>query len=352
MNNTLTHNLILLLAGGSIALISIFIQNRLAKNEKQFESRPITMAKNKRKRERFPQKQVIQCTFERVILVKKIPYWIYWFTVGVIVFVLGEIFARSINDELFFRDRVIFSLGIATVPTIHIWLCYSFEETMSELFGSIWKRNTGFDNWLDNSKKNIFTLHLHLGKITTGAIVIFGLITVFTLGIPFGEPFYNALGLLTFTPFLFICGQSLYIAIALLSHLARIVRMPVKVPFYLMPTTSLFKLRNYYLTLGLSILLFYVALVFAVWQSPYGFHPILLFWLSILALYPLGILFTSSFQIHVLMCNIKNAHIKKINDEIQQTLKISIGNNRGNFLVRLEKLMDIQDKIQKMKEWL
>ncbi len=295
---------------------------------------------------------IVQSTYESIVFPKKIPYWLFWPLVALIWFILGETLSRGIGNSLFFWDRLIFTIGVATVPTVHIWLFYSFEKIMNELFGSIWERNRKFDIWLENSKRRIFTLHSGPAKIITGFIVVIGIATVFFLGMPFADPVFNTLGLLTLILFLCICGQALYIAIALLLHLREIVNIPTKVPFYLMPTNSISKLQNYYLVLGFSILAFYFGLVLAIWQGPYGLHPMLVIWLFGLIFYPLGILINSTFQIHNLMRNIKTAQIKTINDEIQRALRNLRGRSSARAAALLEKLMSIQEKVQQMKEWL
>jgi hypothetical protein len=297
------------------------------------------------------QSHAIYCTFERIILLRTIPYWLYWPLVGMAFLILGEVFAQSINDPFFFWPRAIFAFGLATVPTVHIWLCHSFDDLMQDLFSAVLKKGKLFEDWLISSKENAFTLQSRTAKLVTGVVIAFGLSSVSLLGPPFGVPFYNTLGLLIFTLFLYICGQSLYIAIALLFLLARIVRLPINVPFSLMPAPTLSKLQNYYLTLGCSILLFYIALALAVWQGPYGIQPLLLVWLIVLSLYPLGIFFASILQIHVLRRAIKYNHLHIINDQIQRAMTLVASGTSGKTLDRLEKLIHIQDILQRMKEW-
>jgi hypothetical protein len=122
----------------------------------------------------------------------------------------------------------------------------------------------------------------------------------------------------------------------------------------MMEREAVSKLQNFYAFVGATVAFAYMWLVVATWRSPYTLSSVALeVWLTILALYPLAIFGVSLQQIHVFMKRIKLSHLEVINKEVQGALQ-QVQNNPAKSLEdaqRLEKLMDIQSKVEAVKEW-
>lgn len=214
----------------------------------------------------------------------------------------------------------------------------------------LWTDDAEFEGWLKIREKRIFTLRSSLAKLVTGVIVVAGLITVITLELPFKSEITNIIGLIFFFFLLVICGHDLYISIDLIVTLKEIVWRPARVPFFMLPHPAIYRLQKYYLTAAILYVLFYIGLVFAVWQGPYGFNYIMIVWLTALAFYPLLMFFCSLIQVRNLLRNIKQSHLETINYEVQQALEKVMNGHSLEETERLEKVMSIQNKIQNMEK--
>jgi hypothetical protein len=98
------------------------------------------------------------------------------------------------------------------------------------------------------------------------------------------------------------------------------------------------KLHNYYLTQTFFLVFYYVFLVIAIWQGPYGFNKPMLVWLACVAFYPFAVFPWSFFQIHILMRNIKQSHLEIINSKVQGELTKVLNGQNLKGVGNLEKL--------------
>ena len=294
--------------------------------------------------------QSVKPTFETIILFKKIPYWLYWPAIGFLSFIFGEIMIWAFADYNFIWTLLLFSGAIGTLPFVNIWFFYSFKKIMLKLTIFLWDNNVEFNIWLKNKETLIFTLSSWKAKFVTGFILVAGLITVILLGLPLKSGICNIMGLIFFAIVLIFCGNTLYISIGLLSTLREIVKRPNRIPFFMLQHPAISRLQNYYLIQTVLIVFYYLGLVIAVWQGPYGLNYAMLIWMTGLASYPLVMFFWSFLQIHYLMQNIKQTHLETINSEVQFALK-KVSSHNFKDINHLEKIMNVQDKIHAMPEW-
>lgn len=290
-------------------------------------------------------------TFERIILVPRIPYWLCWLLVGSVGFVVGELFIRTYEEPSYLWSRILFSLAFALIPIFNVRLAHLFGPTLRSLALLIWKDRTQAEHWIAQRQRRIFTLESWQAKVVSAAITGAGLTTVITMGLPFGSNVVDTLFLITFLILLWFCGQTLYISLDLLVTLTYLVTQPVRTPFFLRQHPAIADLQRFYSIEALGITCFYVGLVIAIWQGPYGLHPLMLLWLTLLALYPASLLCWSFLQIHQLLRSIKRSHFQVINAEVQLNQMQAMRTHHLEDLERLEKSLTIQNMIESMREW-
>ncbi|MGI9065260.1 MAG: hypothetical protein ACR2HX_02500 [Pyrinomonadaceae bacterium] len=210
------------------------------------------------------------------------------------------------------------------------------------------------DSWVESRAKRIFTFSSWGSYVVTALIAVPGLITIFVVGLPSKFTGLNLFGISFFGVILILCGHGLYMCLDLLLTLRELVMRPVQVPFFMMEHRAISKLQNYYAFVGATVAFAYLWLVVATWRSPYRLsNGVLEVWLTVLAIYPLAIFVVSLHQIHVLMRNIKLSHLAVINREVQEALRAvqDSSNKRLEDAESLEKLMDIQSKVEGVREW-
>lgn len=292
-------------------------------------------------------------TFEKIIIFKKIPYWLYWTIIGVCGFLTSEILLFYFEENLYFYSMITVSFALAIVPIYNIWISYKFRELINEVEKSLWDKKISKNkaSLYDINIIEIFSLKSPPSKLVTILVVIFGVLTILYLGLPFTSPAINIIGFTAFLLILWFCGQTLYITFALYFSLSKIVSHPVNIPFMFIPNPTISKLQGFYSTMSLAITFLYSLLVTAIWNGPYGLHPILLIWLTLLASYSVVMFIWSFFQIHNLLQKIKYAHVEVINNQIQKTLNAINKNNLLSNIEHLERLIKIQKDVQQINEY-
>ena len=133
--------------------------------------------------------------------------------------------------------------------------------------------------------------------------------------------------------------------------LSEIVKRPNRIPFFMLRHSVISTLQNYYLIHAFFIIFYYICLIIAVWQGPYGFNHSMLFWLGCIAFYPLIVFSFSFYQIHLLMKNIKQSYLEIINSEVQDVFNKVLNGHNLTDTYHLEKIMNVQYKIHTLAEW-
>ena len=155
-------------------------------------------------------------TFEKIAVFTRIPYTLFWLGIGSIDFLLGKLLIWVYAENSLFYNLLIMCTTLATLPLINIWFFYSFKRLMKELSLFFWENKEEFEIWYKNTENYIFTFNSWQAKFVTGFILIAGLATVLSLGLPFKSAMCNIAGLSAFAFLLIFCGTTLHTSIGLL----------------------------------------------------------------------------------------------------------------------------------------
>jgi hypothetical protein len=289
-------------------------------------------------------------TYAKPIISKKIPYWLQWPLIGLITFITHQILVYYFNERDYFLTSAFLSIFICLLPIIYAVGPVAFFDSVKPLIPII-DEKLGFDRWLHTRIERIFTFKSTYSRILTITVVIAGAITV-----NITEPLYtsNATKIFDFSAFillLFICGQGAYVALDLIVSIKEIVNMPLVMSFYAKQSSIIKHIQRYFYFLTIKVTLIYAMLAIAVWAGPYGLNRAMQAWLIVLSLYPIGMFLWFFFQIHVLMLNIKQSQIIMANKEVQKLWGQVVRGDKFDVADDLTKMMDIQDRVEKFKEW-
>jgi hypothetical protein len=185
-------------------------------------------------------------TLEKIMLLKKMPYWIYWPGIGLLAFLGGELILTATNDHKYFLTQLFFAILIGSLPISFIWLGNNFQHTFKELCDILWDSSEECEVWIGTRIRRIFTLKTFVAKVVVLGSLVLASITVLSLGLPFDSLISNVIGFGAFLFLTFIGGVGGYTLFDLLVVLSEITRRPANVPFYLFPNSSIEKLQNYY----------------------------------------------------------------------------------------------------------
>ena len=296
---------------------------------------------------------MILSTYERLVP-RRISYLVFWPVVSFFVLITGEAIRRYYRADKYWLIEVLYSVGIAFLPLLHIQFSHHFQSMMNEISPVFWSDHDDFQKWQHDRTTRIFTFSSLASIAVTAIITVPGILTIFLVGWPSRYWGLNIFALCFFPVVLIFCGHGLYICLDLMVTLRELVSRPIPAPFFMMEYKTISKLQNYFAFVAAAVTFCYIWLVIAIWKSPYGLSSSSLqVWLTILALYPVGLFVVSLQQIHVLMRNIKLSHLATINFEVQGALVQVLSSPTKSLeeAERLEKLMEIQTKVENMKEW-
>ena len=77
-------------------------------------------------------------TYERIVLFKRMPYWLYWIFIGVIGFISGEIALYLLNEKHFLITQALFAAGVGLLPIVIISFSHQFESITAGLSEILW----------------------------------------------------------------------------------------------------------------------------------------------------------------------------------------------------------------------
>ena len=289
--------------------------------------------------------------YEKLTFTKRFHYVIYWLLIGLLLFFFQEFFTRISGDTELLPMRALFSFYISLIAIIIINLKMFFPTVIHECQEIISFPSENITDWVDNKI-------LEMGTFSTPALRLFALLiiallfaTVFLLGLPYKTTLSNIIFFLILILFSAVSAHAVYGVGKLLGLLPHLVNYPISPPFYLSKHSSISLLASFYSRTTFGALGVVISLFLIVWQTPYGFAPLLIGWLIFVSFLPLALFLWTFLQVHILMKRIKQTSIRTISERIQSQLNLNLENPDKHLADELEKLMKIQDMVEKMSEW-
>ncbi len=293
----------------------------------------------------------ILTTYEKLIPFKRIPYWLYFPALSLIVLIVVEIIFSLISHKNSLISEIVVAIELAILPTFYIWMSKRFQLAALEISPILWNNDKDFQEWLHARIKRIFTLDSFGAKFLVTTMAGGAILTTIAIGLPYKETLPNLFILIGLTAFALVGCQGAYILTDSGITLNEIVRRPIqKTPFFLLPPPAISSLQNLYLSIILTAAFTYTIFSVAAWQSPFGLTSGVIAWLWIGGAFPLGFFFWSSFQFYILIKRIKTEQVKQINEKIQLILNSVEGQISKEQADTIERLMSIQSQVQNLRE--
>jgi len=126
----------------------------------------------------------VKSTFEYLII-KKIPYWIYWPIIGFIFYTVSELLIFYFKEKRYFICQLFLVLGIYSWPVAYIYFSKKFSSVIRNLYKIFWQNEEGAIEWYDYHAKRTFTLNTIYSKIIFLLVFILLIFTLLYLGLPF-----------------------------------------------------------------------------------------------------------------------------------------------------------------------
>ena len=299
--------------------------------------------------EKLKEFKYVKSTFEYLII-KKIPYWIYWPVIGLIFYIFYELLIFYFKENRFFISQLVLILGPYSWPVAYIYFSKTFKPVISDSYKIFWQNKEDAIKWYNCHAKRMFTLNTMRSKIIVSIIFVLLVITFLYSGFPYTNNKMKIISLFSFFLIAFIAANAVSTVCEMFITLQDLAKLKPKIPFFMFPHISLAKLQSYLFSMISFMTIAYFSLIIAFKYSPYGLSFLYMLWLTFLSIFPIGLFFWSLFKIHDLITIAKYDQMKLINDKIQIQLK-GLLNDDEKSIDNLKKSMDIQSKIISISEW-
>lgn len=290
--------------------------------------------------------------YERFTLFGLHPAW-FWLFFGLALFSIGVYFVRLDDLPGYWIIWAFYAQGYMFWPIILIWIYKNFLQIIEFQKDIFWVNDKEYTLWIENQVKRIFSFESLSVKIT---VIIIPIIVPFAIYLsllqyPGNSKLLYVLTGIGIAPLGFIGGQAAYILLNLLQCLVELSKRQVNVPFYHLPNPNISRLQGYYSNLTVIVTAIYIHLLTGLWLSPVGFPPIIIIIMTIGGFYPLGLFLFTVIYTHKITLRIKQAHLSIINEEVHETLIRAIKSKSSSGYEILKHVMEVQDKIQNIREW-
>jgi len=293
-------------------------------------------------------------------------YTVFWIVLSIAAATVALVMLRALGEILSLETVIAVWSLLVVIPVSHLNISNEFHAMASDLKTFFKCDANEFRKWYQERLQSIFSAKSPVMWTTAILTNIVCTAIVVQLGLPLQSSWLNALALIVFEVVAFASGQSVYTLLAELRLLKQFTNFAQCPHFYQSMPATLRKLSTMYLKSSVYILLVYLAVLIAIVRGPYGIPPILMLVLVGIAVFPTIYIMYSVFQIHLLMVKLREGTLAIIDKRIQQVLAenwIIISGVDSEFVDSdvdepdldkvncLAKLMDLRDKVEKMREW-
>lgn len=290
--------------------------------------------------------------YEKMIPTKKLHYSIYWLLVGTLALFISELIPRLFGEIWDILPRIILIYEVATiVPITAIWISHSLSDALKgiDFIVEVPSKDTSY--WIKSKITSIVALSTPRAKIFILFFVALLIMLVITSNLRFNSLVLTVLMIVLVQPLFFIGAHSAYAMLSLPSFLMEIANYKIKSPLLISTSQFTEGLFSLYSRVSFISLLAYCAQAFAFYYMGILNRPQSTIWLILTGFFPFTLLIFSILQIRKLNRRIKLHNIDLINTQIYKITKglkskISPGNT-----IQLLNLMEIQNKIERSKEW-
>ena len=285
--------------------------------------------------------------YDRLIYYKRIHYLFYWLIFGAIYFLIWEAITRVLgeNGYTLFRVTIAFG-GISGLIIFTTAMRNAFQSLLDKLENVIAPAKD-YEKWSTQTVSDIFSFKLPSAKLFPLIFAIGVTSTVLIAFPPYHSNWANIIWIIALQPFFIVGGFGAHGILHLLYFLTRLSAYPIKVPLFRQNHPGVVALSLFYSYLTLVVVICYVWLITATWQSPYSRLTQSNIWLIIIGFFPLATFIWSYFRILAFARNILQTHLDIINDQVQSALKQVKKKPSKENAEALMKIMEVQIYLEK-----
>ncbi len=293
------------------------------------------------------------CVYEKLILIKRLHYIVYYLLVGTLALLIQELLLRAAGESSLplFRTLLIY-WSFTILPIVLIYFSHQFQLTLNKTKSFLIPPNiNNYKSWVLQKNDDFFSFKswpIRISVLILGSSI---LATILSFQKLYHSVFPNIIVYVLILLGALVGSHGVYFVFATLYFLSQFVKYPINVPFFTIQNEELKYIQGFYFRAALVVLFCYFYLIYMVWSTPFSFSGLILFWLSFAGFCPLVLFLWSYFQIHILMVRIKQSFINICSSKIQIVMKELDNNLSSDNVDKLLKLMETQSNVEKLSEW-
>ena len=251
-----------------------------------------------------------------IVLFKRIKYIWLWGAISVVAFIISGMLLKNHGEDSFLITRIFIVLSVTLWPIAYSLLAKKFAslytESIAHLF--VWESNES-DDWYINIATKAFRLK-RSNLIITIVLWFFGILTVYSMPLPFKTNTINFIGRLGLSAILFIGVHSVPLIFYCVKALYELTKKEVSANFYANGYELLQAIKKFYMGFAVAITAINFSLFLGFYYSPYGFNEILIVWISFISLWPIIMYISSLYNIKVVENKAKKVYIDALNQHV------------------------------------
>lgn len=287
--------------------------------------------------------------YERMVPLKCIPYPITWIVIGAAIFGLGIAYQRYFGEVNYLWTQITLIVVFSGMPIGTIHASHLMEDLVVPLRAFVEMEQNEIDDWyLQNLQFMFFSKTMWAVAISVN---ILGSLTILWLGIPLKTAGGKILAFIFIQFLFFFCGLSLHLFVSMLIFIHRLSKLPIRIPLYQHPLTSIAALGPLYFKGSVAVLFFYLLILLAIWFGPYGLPPLMLVWVAVLGVTPILLFLYSQIGIHNIMVKSKHDRLRGFSPKLEKAFETAMSNPTPDNINYLKEMLDLQERLEKMKGW-
>lgn len=276
-------------------------------------------------------------------------YILYWILIGTLFLVLRISLLATYKSPIHYFTEIFFAYFIVSALIASVLYIGDVFDTIPNRFSKYFGHD--LSKWAEHEGFKIFDRRYWPMWIMSSWVNVLGTITLVALSSPFRSAVRDFLFIASVQLVFFLCGYTFYFLIVLGVAGRRLVKLPLSTPLLERGHRLVGTLSGYVYVLAFGGLAEYLGLLIAVRLGPTRHSPLMTPWLIGLSVTPIIIFAWGIYHVHVLQREIKIRNLELLNLEVQNVLNELKDNRTKETVEKLAKMVDIQERLEGIKEW-
>ena len=289
---------------------------------------------------------------ERLVKWTHVPWWLIWTILPFVVFLIDKLLTvRALGSHTLWKPLAVWALFSGACSINVVWTSRQSQKSASVLAESVTIPIENFRRWYEERLQWAFRSRSALAIALTVLVLFSGTAFAIVSNFTNGRTTLALIrtGLYTVTVIGPGCLWPTVIGTCLLGH--KLSKLPLKIPIYQAPRTSIKALGSLFFRLTLATIGCYIIVLVALALSPEAKSPLGLVWGTATGVAILLGFVIPQAGVHRLIVKAKHEKLRSLSLHIEGAMDNALGDPSEENLAQLKDLLEIQNRLNDMSEW-